>query len=29
LNELEHMYFSPMSVMVIDQVERKTYLDFE
>jgi len=29
LNELEHMHFSPMSVMIIDQVKRKTYLDFE
>jgi len=28
LNELENMNFSPMSVMVIDQVERKTYLEF-
>ena len=29
LNELENMDFSPMSVMVIDQVKRRTYLDFE
>jgi cobalt-precorrin-7 (C5)-methyltransferase len=28
LNELEKMDFSPMSVMVIDQVRRKTYLEF-
>jgi len=28
LNELENMVFSPMSVMVIDQVRRKTYLEF-
>jgi len=29
LNELEKMNFSPLSVMVIDQVSRKTYLEFE
>lgn len=29
LNELEGRNFSPMSVMVIDQVTRKTYLEFE
>ncbi|TLX91229.1 MAG: precorrin-6y C5,15-methyltransferase (decarboxylating) subunit CbiE [Thaumarchaeota archaeon] len=29
LNELENMDFSPMSVTVIDQVKRRTYLDFE
>ena len=29
VNELENMNFSPMSVMVIDQVSRKTYLEFE
>jgi precorrin-6y C5,15-methyltransferase (decarboxylating) CbiE subunit len=29
LNELENMNFSPLSVMVIDQVSRKTYLEFE
>ncbi len=29
LNEFENKDFSPMSVMVIDQVKRKTYLDFE
>ena len=29
LNELEGRDFSPMSVMVVDQVTRKTYLDFE
>lgn len=29
LNELEGKNFSPMSVMVIDQVTRKTYLEFE
>lgn len=28
LNELEKMDFSPMSVMVVDQVRRKTYLEF-
>ena len=28
LRELENMDFSPMSVMVIDQVRRKTYLEF-
>ena len=28
LNELEKMDFSPMSVMVVDQVKRKTYLEF-
>lgn len=27
LNELEKMDFSPMSVMVVDQVKRKTYLE--
>jgi hypothetical protein len=27
LNELEKMDFSPMSVMVVDQVRRKTYLE--
>jgi precorrin-6y C5,15-methyltransferase (decarboxylating) CbiE subunit len=29
LNELEGKNFSPMSVMVVDQVIRKTYLEFE
>ncbi len=29
LNELKNMNFSPLSVMVIDQVSRKTYLEFE
>ena len=29
LNELENMDFSPMSVLVIDQVRRKTYLEFD
>ena len=29
LNELEGRNFSPMSVMVVDQVTRKTYLEFE
>ena len=29
LCELENMDFSPMSVMVIDQVRRKTYLEFD
>jgi cobalt-precorrin-7 (C5)-methyltransferase len=29
LSELEGRNFSPMSVMVIDQVSRKTYLEFE
>ncbi len=29
LNELEGRNFSPMSVMVVDQVIRKTYLEFE
>jgi precorrin-6y C5,15-methyltransferase (decarboxylating) CbiE subunit len=29
LNELEGRNFSPMSVMVIDQVTRKTYLEFK
>lgn len=28
LNELEKMDFSPMSVIVVDQVRRKTYLEF-
>jgi precorrin-6y C5,15-methyltransferase (decarboxylating) CbiE subunit len=29
LNELENMDFSAMSVLVIDQVRRKTYLEFD
>jgi precorrin-6y C5,15-methyltransferase (decarboxylating) CbiE subunit len=29
LNELEGRDFSPMSVMVVDQVKRKTYLEFD
>ena len=29
LNELEDMHFSAMSVLVIDQVRRKTYLEFD
>jgi precorrin-6y C5,15-methyltransferase (decarboxylating) CbiE subunit len=29
LNELENMHFSAMSVLVIDQVRRKTYLEFD
>jgi cobalt-precorrin-7 (C5)-methyltransferase len=29
LNELEGRDFSPMSVMVVDQVTRKTYLEFD
>jgi hypothetical protein len=29
LNELEDMDFSAMSVLVIDQVRRKTYLEFD
>jgi hypothetical protein len=29
LNELEGRDFSPMSVMVVDQVIRKTYLEFD
>lgn len=29
LNQLENIDFSPMSIMVIDQVKRRTYLDFE
>ncbi|HZA71075.1 MAG TPA: SAM-dependent methyltransferase, partial [Nitrososphaeraceae archaeon] len=29
LNELEGRDFSPMSVVVVDQVTRKTYLEFE
>lgn len=29
LNELEDMDFSAMSVVVIDQVRRKTYLEFD
>jgi len=29
LNELEGRNFSPMSVMVVDQVSRRTYLEFE
>jgi precorrin-6y C5,15-methyltransferase (decarboxylating) CbiE subunit len=29
LSELENMDFNPMSVMVIDQVRRKTYLQFD
>jgi precorrin-6y C5,15-methyltransferase (decarboxylating) CbiE subunit len=29
LNKLENMDFGPMSVMVIDQVRRKTYLEFD
>ncbi|HEX7179111.1 MAG TPA: precorrin-6y C5,15-methyltransferase (decarboxylating) subunit CbiE [Nitrososphaeraceae archaeon] len=28
LNELEDMKFDPLSVMVIDQVERRSYMDF-
>jgi precorrin-6y C5,15-methyltransferase (decarboxylating) CbiE subunit len=29
LNELEDMKFDPLSVMVIDQVERRSYMDFD
>jgi cobalt-precorrin-7 (C5)-methyltransferase len=29
LNELEDMKFDPLSVMVIDQIERRSYMDFD